>query len=185
VLHEKIPPPSSIVRHLPADVDRVVMKGLERDPSRRYGTAREMALELERCVGTAPASEVGAWVESLAHTELAERAAQVHAIESASSPTLSSPLLPAAPEPAEMRSDVSSIAVAPLTMRPARRPREKLAVLAGTLAAAAVLILGVALLLMRDQPRPCLRQPPARRRLPRSPSCRPPICRSPRRRRCR
>ena len=154
VLHEKIPPPSTIARHLSPDVDRVVMKGLERDPALRYATAREMALELERCVGTAPASEVGAWVESLAYGELAERAARVAALESTSSPTLSSPLLPAAPEPAEMRSDVSSIAVAPLTVSPPRRPRERLAVLAGALVAAALLILAVALLLLRDQPPP-------------------------------
>jgi serine/threonine-protein kinase len=151
VLHEAIPPPSSVAHHLSAEIDRVVMTGLERDTSKRYGSAREMALELERCVGTAPASEVGAWVDSLAHGELAERAARVAALESASSPTLSSPLLPAAPESAELRSDVSSIAVAPLSLSPPRRPRERAAVVAGAMIAASLVILAVALLLMKDR----------------------------------
>jgi serine/threonine-protein kinase len=41
-----IPPPSSVRRELPPAIDEVVMKALERDPARRYQTAREMARKL-------------------------------------------------------------------------------------------------------------------------------------------
>ena len=52
--------------HSCSELDAIVMRGLDRNPARRYETAREMALELERCMGTASAGEVGAWVEALA-----------------------------------------------------------------------------------------------------------------------
>ena len=46
--------------------DDVIMQGLERDLTKRFGTAREMALALERAVRPASAAEVSAWVESMA-----------------------------------------------------------------------------------------------------------------------
>ncbi len=42
----EIPPPSRVRRELPAALDEVVMKALERDPARRYATARELARKL-------------------------------------------------------------------------------------------------------------------------------------------
>ena len=94
VLQSPILPPSELASHVPLAFDRVVMRGLERDPARRYPTAREMAVDLERCVGIAAASEVSEWVEGLAHEELAKRATRIAAIESASSPSsASSPAL--------------------------------------------------------------------------------------------
>ena len=85
VLQSPIPMPSSIVSHVPPSVDGVVMRGLSRNPERRYATAKEMALELEKAAGVASPSEIGDWVESLAHEELNKRANHVAQIESVTS----------------------------------------------------------------------------------------------------
>jgi serine/threonine protein kinase len=88
ILGEEITPPTSLAPHLPPGIDAVVLKGLERDPQMRYATAREMALEVEACLGLASPVQVGAWVESLAHVALAQRAATLAEIESSSSRAL-------------------------------------------------------------------------------------------------
>jgi serine/threonine protein kinase len=88
VLRQPLVTPSSVAPHVPAAFDDVVMRGLDRDPARRYATAREMALHLERCAGIASPSEVGDWVASLAHDELTKRASRLAEIESASWPAL-------------------------------------------------------------------------------------------------
>jgi serine/threonine-protein kinase len=81
VLNQVVPPPSAVAPNVPSSFDRVIMRGLEREPTRRYATAREMAIDLERCVGIVSASEVGEWVESLVGARLAQRAAQIAQIE--------------------------------------------------------------------------------------------------------
>jgi serine/threonine-protein kinase len=85
VLTSRIEPPSSFERDLPPGVDRIVLRALERDPERRYVTARDMAVELEDSVGLASPTQVGAWVDSLAYAVLSRRAAAIAEIESASS----------------------------------------------------------------------------------------------------
>ena len=140
ILQKPVKPPSEAAAHVPLAFDRVVMRGLDRDPKKRYATARELAVELERCVGIAPASEIGEWVERLAHDELLKRASRVEEIEASSSshayrppsvpsmgqmPTTVTATVvePTEPVPASARSDVSSIAVSPiLTMEPRRAP---------------------------------------------------------------
>jgi serine/threonine protein kinase len=87
VFEKRVPPPSSVSSHVPRAFDRVVMRGLARNPDHRYATAREMAVELERCAGVASMSEVGSWVESLAGAELRTRASLIAAMESASAAT--------------------------------------------------------------------------------------------------
>jgi len=170
ILLGNIPPPSQAAPHVPMAFDRVVMRGLERDATRRYATAREMALEMERCVGVATASEVGEWVESLAHEELLARAARIADIESASSSrggsapsigematTVEGPALraaseatePSAPTPApaaELRSDVSSIAVSPPFLQQPRRGFGRGTLVAGAAVAAGVLLLATLLI---------------------------------------
>lgn len=84
VLEADAPPPSHLVPEIPDAVDAIVMKGLEKDPARRWQTAREMALALEAAIRCAPASEVGPWCEALAESALAKRAAQVRELESSS-----------------------------------------------------------------------------------------------------
>jgi serine/threonine-protein kinase len=127
VLQAPIRPPSQVAPHVPLAIDRVVMRGLERDPGRRYASAREMAIDLERSAGVAPASEVGTWVESLARDELSQRAVRIAEIESASSsvssnrttfaedmPTVatSNPMMSSVRLP-DLISEESSIVVAP------------------------------------------------------------------------
>ncbi len=83
-LEGRVQPPSVFVHGLPAEVDAVIMKGLARDPAQRFGTAREMALALERAFGVVPASEIGEWVEAIAGAELNKRAQTIAEIESSS-----------------------------------------------------------------------------------------------------
>jgi serine/threonine protein kinase len=94
ILTEPIPPPSKTAPHVVSAFDRVVMRGLERDPAHRYASAREMALDLERCVGIVSASEVGTWVERWAGPALSKRADLVAEIEGSPVPHLSERVAP-------------------------------------------------------------------------------------------
>jgi serine/threonine-protein kinase len=171
ILQRSVIPPSEIASHVPLAFDRVVMRGLERDPARRYASAREMALDMERCVGVASGSEVGEWVESLAHDELLKRASRVTEIESASSPSSArgAGSLPSVGEmpttvsrswpdvvqtQPELRSDVSSIAVSPILPLIPRQARARPAVVAGTAVAGTLLVVFLLLLVFRRDPAP-------------------------------
>jgi serine/threonine-protein kinase len=81
VLTAEVPRPSAIVSDLPPSLDRVVLKGLERDPSKRYATAVEMAAELDACVGVASPTEIGEWVERTGGDELRKRALRIAEME--------------------------------------------------------------------------------------------------------
>jgi serine/threonine-protein kinase len=81
VLQGIIQPPSKYAPGIPAAIDAVVMRGLERDRSKRYTTAREMAVELEKAAPIVSAREVGEWVERVAREKLESRAAQIAEIE--------------------------------------------------------------------------------------------------------
>jgi len=107
----KIEPPSSFNPELSTAVDGIVLRGLARDPTSRFGTAREMALAIEQTIGLASPYEVGEWVESVAADEIGRRAKSIAEIESASLDA-SSPRIALAPTPAEPpHSQVSSISV--------------------------------------------------------------------------
>lgn len=84
VLQQPVSPPSKLAPGIPAAFDRIVMRGLERNPAKRYATARDMALDLERCTVSASTTEVGEWVESLVCDELERRAALMAEVERAS-----------------------------------------------------------------------------------------------------
>jgi serine/threonine-protein kinase len=160
VLRDPVRPPSQMAPHVPLSIDRVIMRGLERDPARRYASAREMALDLERSSGVAPASEVGAWVESLARDELSRRAIRIAEIESASSsvssrrtlahpedmPTIatSNPVI-ASLEPLSSLTDESSIVVAPPIIAKLPRSTQRRVTLWAA-AAAGVLLAALAVL---------------------------------------
>jgi serine/threonine-protein kinase len=66
-------------------LDAVVLRGLDRDATKRYDTAREMAIALERALGMATPSDVGEWVEATAREVLHRRAEKIAEIESTSS----------------------------------------------------------------------------------------------------
>ena len=81
VLGGRVDPPSVVAPGLPPGFDRIVLRGLHRDPDKRFATAREMAAEVERVVGAAPPTEVGEWVEYIASEELRERNHRIEEIE--------------------------------------------------------------------------------------------------------
>ncbi|CAN5335561.1 hypothetical protein BH09MYX1_BH09MYX1_17280 [soil metagenome] len=79
-----VDPPSRVAPGLTPELDAVVLRGLARDPTQRYATAREFALALERCTGVASATEIGEWCEARAHQTLSLRAERIAEIESSS-----------------------------------------------------------------------------------------------------
>ena len=81
VLTGEVVPPSSLVPDVPAELDAVVMRGLKRDPSERFETARDMARALEACSPPMTATRIGEWVETTAGTALAVRARIVSDVE--------------------------------------------------------------------------------------------------------
>jgi serine/threonine-protein kinase len=78
-------PPSAYNRLVSPALDDVVMHGLHRDPSRRFATARDMALALEHATTIATASEVGAYVSTVCVATLTERKELIARIESRTS----------------------------------------------------------------------------------------------------
>jgi serine/threonine-protein kinase len=81
LLAEEIPPPRRYAPGVTRELDAIVMRGLERDPAKRFPTARHMALAIESLSMMATPIEVGAWVERVAGATLAQRADRVAAIE--------------------------------------------------------------------------------------------------------
>src|SRR5260370_36790031 len=65
--------------------DTVVMRGLNRDPTKRFETAHDMAVALERCVPPASAAEVSSWLEQAAGPALARRADAIAVLEASAS----------------------------------------------------------------------------------------------------
>jgi serine/threonine-protein kinase len=93
-----VSPPSEVAPGVPQIVDAIVMRGLAREQSERFSTAREMAVALERSgLPIAPSSVIGEWVESLASEKLSVRASRIAEIES------STHLLPAPPPSSRSR----------------------------------------------------------------------------------
>jgi serine/threonine protein kinase len=83
VMNAPIHAPSQLVGDVSPELDAIVMKGLERDASRRYPTARDMALALEACAPPVRPSEIAAWVERIGGDSLARRARLMALVEHA------------------------------------------------------------------------------------------------------
>ncbi len=52
VLEMAIQPPSTVNSNVPAELDPIVMRALDRDPGRRHSTAKELAIEIEELLRT-------------------------------------------------------------------------------------------------------------------------------------
>jgi eukaryotic-like serine/threonine-protein kinase len=91
VLEKPIPPPSNLRPDVPAALDVVVARALDRDVAARFTTAREMAVAIETATPMASTREVGEWLEAAAADVLTKRALRVAEIESGSgsAPTVS------------------------------------------------------------------------------------------------
>jgi eukaryotic-like serine/threonine-protein kinase len=81
VLQKKVTPPSEKVPDVPGEIDQATMRGLEREPMRRFARARDMAMVIENTGPLARASEVGEWVAMVGEDLLGERAQAVADIE--------------------------------------------------------------------------------------------------------
>jgi eukaryotic-like serine/threonine-protein kinase len=81
ICEEEIVSPSD-VRACPSPIDAIVRRALERDPDLRFGTAREMALALEKAgPPLADHREVARWVKRVAEARLDERTALMSEME--------------------------------------------------------------------------------------------------------
>ena len=97
ILDGRVVPPSRVImgdlmtgtlsdrsmRELDA-LDRVTLRALDMDPTKRYATAQEMAIDLERSIQPSTGFEVSEWVSAVAREVLATRATKVSEIESSS-----------------------------------------------------------------------------------------------------
>jgi eukaryotic-like serine/threonine-protein kinase len=85
-MYATIDPPSVHTGEPNPKLDAIVMRGLARDPSHRWPTARAMALALEECIPPASAPHIGAWVARVARKQLEEREALIAEMEGAVAP---------------------------------------------------------------------------------------------------
>jgi len=91
ILEHDIPPPSRFATGISPQLDAVILKGLEREPSKRYASARDMAIALENSLPVASQREVAEWILSVAAEELEQRAEHIARIESVSPESARSP----------------------------------------------------------------------------------------------
>jgi DNA-directed RNA polymerase specialized sigma24 family protein len=82
VLDLTIEPPSARAPGLPKALDDLTLRALDRDPDKRFESARSMALALEAAIPMASPTRVTEWVEGLVGDTLAQRAGVVAQIES-------------------------------------------------------------------------------------------------------
>ncbi len=81
-----VDPPSKHAPELSEALDSVTLRALATEPRRRFTTAEEMAIALERAEPPACAAEVGAWVAATAADTLRERDKLLRAIEASEHP---------------------------------------------------------------------------------------------------
>ncbi len=109
ILRDPVVPPSAVVAGLTKAFDTPLLKALSREPGKRHATARELAFDLEKCVGVATASEVGEWVENRVGAVLSAREDQIAEIESNSAGLRVSPSGRPEPESLDTDSEVQGV----------------------------------------------------------------------------
>jgi len=77
VLNGQIEAAGTLVPGIPKALDAAIMKGLSKDPERRYANALQMAEVIKRAVRLASAEEVAQWIDGIAHNALVRRAEAV------------------------------------------------------------------------------------------------------------
>jgi serine/threonine protein kinase len=81
ILRDEVPRPSEFVPELTPEMDEVVLRALCKDPERRYQTAEDLALDIERVIGLANPNDVTAWIYSVAGEILTKRERLLQEIE--------------------------------------------------------------------------------------------------------
>jgi serine/threonine protein kinase/WD40 repeat protein len=61
IMHEEPPPPRKLDRHLPRDLETIVLKAAAKEPGRRYQTAEELAEDLRRFLADRPIRARRSW----------------------------------------------------------------------------------------------------------------------------
>jgi serine/threonine-protein kinase len=79
-----IDPPSAFREGLPPELDAAVLRALARDPKRRFPTARDFAVAIERAVPPATPTTIAEWLQEACGELLKTHAARVREIESTS-----------------------------------------------------------------------------------------------------
>jgi serine/threonine-protein kinase len=80
VVEDEVEPPSTLSAEARV-LDEVVMRGLSRDPSKRFQTAMEMAKAIDRALTPASRLEIGEWVGTVAKPALARRGELLRAMQ--------------------------------------------------------------------------------------------------------
>ncbi len=73
--------PSSLAPDVSDELDDIVMRALERDPARRFATARDYGIAIANASHAMAAHDVGDWVARTAADQLRERAAKIGRLE--------------------------------------------------------------------------------------------------------
>jgi serine/threonine-protein kinase len=81
VMERVVVPPSTLRPDLPPGLDEIVLRALDRDPSKRFQSAQQMAVALESCIAPASGLRIAQWIAELAGDVLALRAKSVAKIE--------------------------------------------------------------------------------------------------------
>jgi serine/threonine protein kinase len=79
-----VEPPGKLASGIPRALDQICLRALQRDPRKRFDSARQMALAIEAAVPMASTTRTAEWVELLAEEVLSGRSRMVAAIESSS-----------------------------------------------------------------------------------------------------
>jgi serine/threonine-protein kinase len=146
VLIAPIPAPSTVVPGIPPELDRVVMRALDRSPAARFATALDMARAIEASVSPPEPGAVGDFVESRSADWLAQMASRIQAMEHAPPPSLPSNASPVAPAPSERTTTAHTVE----TMR-APLPRwTPSRVGIGALGALAIVVIAAVVVLSRN-----------------------------------
>jgi len=150
ILDAEVELPSRFVPEIPAALDEVVLRGLERDRERRFPTAQAMARALQAALPMPTTLELGEWVRASIGDVLEARSrlvAKVETYASDASPETSVPSgevarqKPRRLEPASEGTELSSVRAPPVTSRSSRKWLVIPLVLVAALAAFAVLAL--------------------------------------------
>ncbi len=87
ILHHEVTPLSAVAPSIPAEVEAVVMRALERDPARRWNSAQDFARALEALGFAAPTHVVADFVKLTVGDKLARERARLRSGWSTQTPT--------------------------------------------------------------------------------------------------
>jgi eukaryotic-like serine/threonine-protein kinase len=130
ILRETIPSPTCYRTDIPAALDLVIMKGLERDPEARFASAESMHSALEAAVTPATSRRTAAWLSEIAKVSLEKKARKLAVIES-SAPMRVERALPLLVDDTELDTSLLRIPIGGLL---AARDPSQIAIVVGAIA---------------------------------------------------